>query len=105
MSRGTAHNLIITPLSLVTIKLIMGINLLTYARRRMEGMGMERRIREDEEVNFFGRPPVGEGKTEQVRSYVQVLLSVLFVCLFGRGRERNVQDRDREGRLRYLRRE
>jgi len=53
--------------SLVTIKLIMGINLLGYARRRSEGGAMERRIREDEEVNFFGRPPIGEGKPEQVR--------------------------------------
>jgi hypothetical protein len=52
--------------SLVTIKLIMGINLLGYARRRSEGGAMERRIREDEEVNFFERPPIGEGKPEQV---------------------------------------
>lgn len=44
----------------------MGINLLGYARRRSEGGAMERRIREDEEVNFFGRPPIGEGKPEQV---------------------------------------
>ena len=52
--------------SLVTIKLILGINLLSYARRRSEGDAMERRMKEDEAINFYGRPPIGEGKREQV---------------------------------------
>jgi hypothetical protein len=50
--------------SLVTIKLIIGINLLNYATRRMEGM--ERRAREDDAVNNYERPPIGEGEQEQV---------------------------------------
>lgn len=34
---------------------------------------MERRVREDEEVNSFGRPPIGEGKTEQASAYFLVI--------------------------------
>ncbi|KAF8308386.1 DUF747-domain-containing protein [Clavulina sp. PMI_390] len=60
---------------LVTIKLIIGINLLSYARRRSAGDAMERRVREDEEVNFFGRPPIGEGKAE--RAYNLELATLL----------------------------
>lgn len=64
--------------SLVTIKLIMGVNLLNYARRRSAGNAMERRVREDEEVNYFGRPPIGEGKAEQVSAdQLLLLLSLL----------------------------
>lgn len=39
---------------------------------------MERRVREDEEVNYFGRPPIGEGKAEQVSAdQLLLLLSLL----------------------------
>lgn len=40
----------------------MGVNLLAYATRRKDGM--ERRMRDDEEINDFTRPPIGEGKEE-----------------------------------------
>jgi len=54
---------VISWLCLVTIKLIIGINLLSYATRRMEGM--ERRAREDDDMNKYERTPIGEGKQEQ----------------------------------------
>lgn len=50
--------------SLVLIKIIMGINLISYAARRQAGM--EARKAEDM-INDFGRNPVGEGREEQVR--------------------------------------
>lgn len=43
----------------------MGINLLAYASRRREGM--EERRKEDEEINDYTRPAIGEGKDEIVR--------------------------------------
>jgi hypothetical protein len=51
-------------LSFVVVKIILGINLLSYATRRR--VGMEARERGDV-VNDFGRDPIGEGKEEQVR--------------------------------------
>lgn len=49
----------------------MGVNLVSYATRRRAGM--EARATEDV-VNDFGRVPIGEGKEEQVRSYLIVAL-------------------------------
>ncbi|CAE6379047.1 unnamed protein product [Rhizoctonia solani] len=51
-------------LCLVTIKLMLGVNLLVYATSRKKYM--DARIQEDEGVNKFGRNPIGEGKEEQV---------------------------------------
>lgn len=51
--------------SFVVIKVILGVNLVSYATRRRAGM--EAREAEDR-VNDFGRDPIGEGKDEQVRS-------------------------------------
>ena len=45
------------------IKIIIGVNLLSYATRRRAGM--EEREAADA-VNDFGRDPIGEGKEEQV---------------------------------------
>ncbi|KAG9016786.1 hypothetical protein FRB90_002163 [Tulasnella sp. 427] len=53
---------LLTWFCIVTIKLILGINLLAYASRRREGM--EERRKEDEEINDFTRPAIGEGKDE-----------------------------------------
>ncbi|KAF9462279.1 eukaryotic membrane protein family-domain-containing protein [Collybia nuda] len=50
-------------LCFVVIKIIMGVNLVSYATRRRAGM--EARSAEDV-VNDFGRVPIGEGKEEQV---------------------------------------
>lgn len=50
--------------SLVTVKLIIGINLLSYANRRKHGM--EERAKEDDDLNDGG--PIGEGKDERVRT-------------------------------------
>lgn len=72
--------------SLVTIKLIMGINLLNYARRRSVGNAMERRIREDEQVNFYGRPPIGEGKAEQASFLLSICASTSCSSSFARSR-------------------
>jgi hypothetical protein len=35
--------------------------------------GMERRAREDEDINKYERPPIGEGKQEQVMSRCVVI--------------------------------
>jgi hypothetical protein len=43
----------------------MGVNLLAYASGRR--VGMEQRMKEDEEINDFSRPPIGEGREEQVQ--------------------------------------
>lgn len=49
----------------MVVKIILGVNLISYAVRRKEGM--DARAAEDA-VNDFGRDPIGEGKAEQVRS-------------------------------------
>lgn len=48
--------------SLVTVKLIIGINLLSFANRRKDGM--EQRAKDDDEINDGA--PIGEGKDEKV---------------------------------------
>jgi hypothetical protein len=55
--------LIDTLISFVVIKVIMGVNLVSYATRRRAGM--EAREAEDA-MNDFGRDPIGEGKEEQI---------------------------------------
>jgi hypothetical protein len=52
--------------SFVGIKIITGVNLLSYATRRRAGM--EAREAADV-VNDFGRDPIGEGKEEQVNGH------------------------------------
>ncbi|TDL24170.1 DUF747-domain-containing protein [Rickenella mellea] len=47
----------------VVIKIIIGVNLISYASRRRAGM--EAREEEDR-VNDFGRDPIGEGKDERM---------------------------------------
>ena len=49
--------------SFVVIKVLMGVNLVSYATRRRAGM--EAREAEDA-INDFGRDPIGEGKEEQI---------------------------------------
>ena len=50
--------------SVLVLKIMLGVHLLTYATRRRAGM----EAREDaDRVNDFGRDPIGEGKEEQVR--------------------------------------
>ncbi len=49
--------------SFLVIKIILGVNLISYATRRRAGM--EARTAADI-VNHFGRDPIGEGKDEQV---------------------------------------
>lgn len=57
--------------SFVVIKVILGVNLISYATRRKEGM--EARAAEDA-INDFGRDPIGEGKEEQVRGQAAALV-------------------------------
>ena len=57
--------------SFVVIKIIVGVNLVSYAIRRR--VGMEEREAADA-VNNFGRDPIGEGKEEQVCSFLSFLL-------------------------------
>ncbi|KAJ4483449.1 eukaryotic membrane protein family-domain-containing protein [Lentinula aciculospora] len=59
-------------LCFVVIKIIMGVNLISYATRRRAGM--EAREAEDA-VNDYGRDPVGEGKEE--RQYNRELKTLL----------------------------
>ena len=49
--------------SVLVVKIMLGVHLLTYATRRRAGM--EARAEADK-VNDFGRDPIGEGKEEQV---------------------------------------
>ncbi|CAE6495394.1 unnamed protein product [Rhizoctonia solani] len=60
-------------LCMVTIKLMLGVNLLVYATSRKKYM--DARTKEDEDVNKFGRNPIGEGKEEQ--AYNRELKTVL----------------------------
>ncbi|KDN47252.1 hypothetical protein RSAG8_03731, partial [Rhizoctonia solani AG-8 WAC10335] len=60
-------------LVLVTIKLMLGVNLLVYATSRRKYM--DARVNEDEDVNKFGRNAIGEGKDEQ--AYNRELKTVL----------------------------
>jgi len=55
--------------SFVVIKVIVGVNLVGYATRRQ--YGVEARQAADD-VNNFGRDPIGEGKEEQVRVVVHL---------------------------------
>jgi hypothetical protein len=50
--------------SFLVIKVMLGVNLVSYAAQRRAGM--ETRAAADA-VNDFGRNPIGEGKEEQVR--------------------------------------
>ncbi|KZP34527.1 DUF747-domain-containing protein [Athelia psychrophila] len=50
-------------LCFVGLKVIMGVNLISYATRRRAGM--EAREAQDA-INDFGRDPIGEGKEEQI---------------------------------------
>ncbi|CAK5281540.1 unnamed protein product [Mycena citricolor] len=56
----------------VVVKVILGVNLISYATRRKTGM--EAREAEDV-INDFGRDPIGEGKEEQ--SYNRELKTLL----------------------------
>lgn len=47
----------------MVVKIILGVNLLSYATRRH--VGMDARAAADA-VNDFGRDPIGEGKEEKV---------------------------------------
>jgi hypothetical protein len=64
--------------SFVGIKVIMGVNLVSYASRRRAGM--EDREAEDA-VNDFGRDPIGEGKEEQVGILVASLTCSVLTLL------------------------
>lgn len=62
----------------VVIKLILGVNLLSYATHRRAEMGARERA---DRVNDFGRDPIGEGKEEQVRASASGALG----AAYGRG--------------------
>ena len=49
--------------SVLVLKIMLGVQLLTYAARRRAGMEARE---EADKVNDFGRDPIGEGKEEQV---------------------------------------
>jgi hypothetical protein len=55
--------------SFLVIKVMLGVNLVSYATQRRAGM--EARAVADV-VNDFGRDPIGEGKEEQVRFFIIV---------------------------------
>lgn len=56
----------------------MGVKLVGYATRRRAGM--EAREVQDA-VNDFGRDPIGEGKEEQVRTYLAPFLDLAIGAL------------------------
>lgn len=71
--RATARRVTLGYDSVLVIKIILGVRLLTYATCRRAGMEMRE---EADRVNDFGRDPIGEGKEEQVRIHFQD------VCMF-----------------------
>lgn len=62
--------------SFLLIKVILGVNLVSYASRRRAGM--EAREAADA-VNDFGRDPIGEGKEEQVRQATSASFSCALI--------------------------
>ena len=64
-------------LSLVLIKVIMGVSLVSYATRRRAGM--EAREAADA-INDFGRDPIGEGQEERV-SHSFIYVRRLLTCV------------------------
>ena len=52
--------------SLVVLKVMIGVNLVSYATRRRAGMEARE---EADKINDFGRDPIGEGKEEKVIFY------------------------------------
>jgi hypothetical protein len=62
----------------VVIKVMLGVNLVSYAIGRRAGM--EAREKEDA-VNDYGRDPIGEGREEQVSASLR-LSSQINHCLF-----------------------
>ena len=71
---GLSQSLLTHARSLLVIKIILGVRLLTYATQRRAGM--EAREQADR-VNDFGRDPIGEGKEEQVRGIHKTSLPYL----------------------------
>ena len=63
-------------ISCVVIKIIIGVNLVSFATQRRAGM--EDREQEDK-VNDFGRDPIGEGKDERVSFNITVYHSHLIL--------------------------
>lgn len=59
--------------SLVTVKVMLGVNLLVYASGRKKDM--DARVQADEAVNKYGRNPIGESREEQ--GYNRALKAVL----------------------------
>jgi hypothetical protein len=63
------------PFSFVVIKIILGVNLITYATRRQAGMD-EREAADV--VNNFGRDAIGEGEDERVSAVPSTLFGAPF---------------------------
>ena len=57
--------------STLVIKILIGVQLLSYATRRQAGMAARATA---DVVNDFGRDPIGEGKAERVGPFAQSLL-------------------------------
>ena len=85
------------------MKIVLGINILNFASRRF--IGMDARRSEDDEVNDFARPPLGEGEDEKVSLHMIIspnvfpeLTSVLMCrrCQEYNQRLRSLLDRDRD---------
>ncbi|KAL0072668.1 hypothetical protein AAF712_000431 [Marasmius tenuissimus] len=89
-------------LCFVVIKIIVGVNLVSYATRRRAGM--ETRAEADK-INDFGRDPIGEGKEEQ--SYNRELKSILDsrrddvppMAEIGEGKPKSSKDGGGKGRV------
>lgn len=56
------------PGSCVVVKIIIGVNLVSYATKRRANMEA---VEEADKINDFGRDPIGEGKDERVSVVVK----------------------------------
>lgn len=69
--------LLIPSVSLVVIKVMIGVNLVSYAARRRAGMEARE---EADKINDFGRDPIGEGKEERVSQIftLTIIVNIIF---------------------------
>lgn len=69
--------LLIPSVSLVVIKVMIGVNLVSYAASRRAGMEARE---EADKINDFGRDPIGEGKEERVSQIftLTIIVNIIF---------------------------
>jgi hypothetical protein len=68
---GSSENFWLILCSLIAVKVMLGVQLITYALRRQRGM----RSREVEEVANDGKKPIGQSLEEKVKRDVSIVIT------------------------------